>query len=190
MSIVNILFYFLLSKSIKKPRKNLRTRSLPPRLHLIDETGQSLGVVNVSEAKEAAEDRGLDLIEVSGHTDPPVYKLGDYGRMLYQEKKKNVELKKKKHSSDLKEIQLRPNIQEHDYQVKLNRAQGFLQDRDKVKIVLRFRGREMTFLSAGQSMIQRMVQDLSPLSRIDVEPKLEGRRILAVVSPLKMSNSK
>jgi translation initiation factor IF-3 len=159
-------------------------------VRLVDENGQSLGIVSLEEAKAIAHEKTLDLIEVSGHTDPPVYKVGDYGKMLYQEKKKNTELKKKQHASDLKEIQLRPNIQEHDYQVKINRAQGFLQDKDKVKIVLRFRGREMAFLNSGKDMINKMVKDLEPFSRVDVEPKLEGRRILAVLSPLKATQTK
>ena len=151
----------------------------------MDENGESLGIVSLEEAKSASQERNLDLIEVSGHTNPPVYKIGDYGRLLYKEKKKNAELKKKQHATALKEIQLRPNIQEHDYQVKMTRAQGFLQGRDKVKIVLRFRGREMAFLDSGKKMIQRMVEDLAPLSKVELEPKLEGRRILTVLSPLK-----
>jgi translation initiation factor IF-3 len=168
---------------------NPRHGRLPSTLKLVDETGQLIGVVSLQDARTIASEKGLDLIEVSGHTDPPVYKMGDYGRMAYMEKKRNVELKKKQHAADLKEIQLRPNIQDNDYQVKMNRAKGFLIDRDKVKIVLRFRGREMAFVDAGKAAVDRMINDLAEFGKVDVPPKMEGRRILTVLSPLKVQPS-
>lgn len=157
------------------------------QVRLIDENGVALGIVLLREAQEMAQQRGLDLIEVAPDASPPVCKIADYGRLRYSEQKKKTEMRKKQKITLLKEIQLRPNIQEHDYQVKLSHAIGFLQNRDKVKLTLQFRGREVAFAEAGRKVIERIIGDLASVGKIESPPKLEGRRIIGIISPLRTS---
>ncbi len=157
------------------------------QIRLIDENGVAMGIVLLRDAQEIAHQRGLDLIEVAPDANPPVCKIGDYGRLQYAEQKKKKEMQKKQKITLLKEIQLRPNIQEHDYQVKLSHAIGFLQNRDKVKITLQFRGREVAFAEAGRKVMERMIQDLATVGKIESAPKLEGRRMIGIISPLRAS---
>lgn len=168
----------------KKPNRNSPIiRSLTVRL--IDENGQSLGIVSVKEAQLLAQQRGLDLVEVSPDANPPVCKIADYGRMCYAEQKKKNEMKKKQKTMVLKEIQIRPNIQEHDYKVKINHVISFLQQRDKVKISLQFRGREVAFADQGKKIMERMIAELGHIGKLETAPKMEGRRMIAIVAPIK-----
>jgi translation initiation factor IF-3 len=159
------------------------------QVRLIDENGVALGIVLLREAQELAQQRGLDLIEVAPDANPPVCKIADYGRLRYAEQKKKTEMRKKQKITLLKEIQLRPNIQEHDYQVKLSHAIGFLQNRDKVKLTLQFRGREVAFADAGRKVIERIILDLSPFGKVESPAKMEGRRIIGIVAPLRESDT-
>ncbi len=168
----------------KKPHRNSPViRSLTVRL--IDEDGQSLGIVSVKEAQLLAQQRGLDLVEVSPDANPPVCKIADYGRLCYAEQKKKNEMKKKQKIMVLKEIQIRPNIQEHDYKVKFNHVSSFLQQRDKVKLILQFRGREVAFAEQGKKIMERMIAELTHIGKVEFSPKMEGRRMIAIIAPLK-----
>jgi translation initiation factor IF-3 len=188
---VAILPPFLLLHSVenaldysKKPiRGNQVIRA--HQVRLIDENGVALGIVLLREAQELAQQRGLDLIEVAPDASPPVCKIADYGRLRYAEQKKKTEMRKKQKITLLKEIQLRPNIQEHDYRVKLAHAIGFLQNRDKVKLTLQFRGREVAFAEAGRKVIERIIADLSSVGKVESPPKLEGRRMIGIMAPLR-----
>ena len=161
----------------------------PYSVRLIDENGVALGVVSLREAQELAQQRGLDLIEVAPEADPPVCKIADYGRLRYKEQKKKMEMRKKQKITLLKEVQLRPQIQDHDYQVKLSHAIGFLKDRDRVKITLQFRGREIAFVELGKKIVDRIVEDLKPWGKVEGTPKLEGRRIIGIIAPLKTAEN-
>lgn len=157
----------------------------PQQVRLIDEDGTMIGIVAFKEAQDLANQKGLDLIEVSPDTDPPVCKIADYGRLQYKEQKKKNEMKKNRTIVLLKEIQLRPSIQDHDYQVKLNNARNFLQEKNRVKITLQFRGREVSFLEMGKKVLDRMIENLADLGKIENPPKLEGKKMCVVIAPVK-----
>lgn len=167
------------------PKKPLKSNQgiRAHQVRLIDQNGEMIGIVSLREAQALAQERDLDLIEVAPEADPPVCRIGDYGRMRYQEQKKQHEMRKKQKTMDIKEIQLRPHIQEHDYHVKLNHARAFLEHHDKVKLILQFRGREISFADIGQKVVERMVEDLADCGKVETLPKLEGKRIVAVIVP-------
>ena len=143
-----------------------------------------VGVMAVQEALLAAEEGGLDLVEVSPNAEPPVCKLLDYGRFKYEAQKKANEARKKQKIIEVKEIKLRPNIDDNDYQIKLRYAQRFLEkEGDKVKITMRFRGREMVHQERGMNVLQRMLKELEPVARIEQIPKLEGRQMIMILAP-------
>lgn len=151
-------------------------------MRLIDEEGNQAGVVSIREALARADEAGLDLVEISPGAEPPVCKILDYGKYKYEMQKKANEARKKQKIIDTKEIKLRPNIDEHDYQVKLRAARRFLEDGDKVKVTLRFRGREMAHQNLGMEVLQRMKQDLIDLGKMELEPRLEGRQMMMVIN--------
>ena len=140
------------------------------------------GVVSLDKALEAAENAGLDLVEVSPDADPPVCKILDYGKYKYEQQKKAAEARKKQKTVDVKEIKIRPTTEDHDYNVKLKAARKFLNNGDKVKVSMRFRGREMAFQHIGMEMMVRLMDDLSDLGGPELEPKMEGRQMLMVIS--------
>jgi len=144
-----------------------------------------LGVVSLNEALEAAQESGLDLLEISPHADPPVCKLLDYGKYKFEEQKKKQEARKKQKTIDIKELKIRPNIDENDYQVKLRNARRFLEQGDKVKITLRFRGREMAHQEIGLNVLNRMKTELMEIAKVEAEPKMEGRQTIMVLAPAK-----
>lgn len=141
-----------------------------------------VGVVSIREALSMAEEEGLDLVEVSPNAEPPVCKILDYGKFRYQEQKKAAEARKKQKVIEVKELKLRPMIDEHDYQVKLRAARKFLEEGDKVKFTLRYRGRELSHQELGLKVLQRMRDDLTDLSKVDQEPKMEGRQMIMMLS--------
>ena len=153
-----------------------------PQVRLVGPDGEMLGVVQTRDAIRRAQDAGLDLVEVSPAVVPPVCKILDFGKFKYELQKKRQEAKKKQKVIEVKEIQIRPNISENDYQVKLRNAKRFLEDGDKVKVVLRLQGREMSYQELNSSIIHRMKTDLEALSKIEQEPKLEGRQIIMMLS--------
>lgn len=150
---------------------------------LIDENGEKQGEMPVDAALEAAQEAGLDLVEVSPNASPPVCKIIDYGKLKYQEQKKKAEAKKKQKTQDVKEIKMRPNIDVHDYQVKTKAMTRFFEEGDKVKVTLRFRGREMAHQDRGMDVMNRVKQDFGEVAKVELEPKLEGRQMIMVMAP-------
>ncbi len=130
-------------------------------------------------------DAGLDLVEISPNNKPPICKILDLGKYKYQAQKKASEQRKKQKVQEVKEIKMRPNIDTHDYEVKMRSVVKFLEDGDKVKLTLRFRGREMAHLELGMELLKRVREDIADISKVEAEPKLEGRQMMMVVSPSK-----
>lgn len=145
--------------------------------------GDMLGVMNVDEAIAQAESFGLDLVEVSPNADPPVCKILDYGKFKYEAQKKKNEAKKKQKVIEVKEIKMRPNIDEHDYQTKMRSVNRFLGDGDKVKLTMRFRGREMAHQEIGLNVLKRVQEEIAEIAKVEAHPKLEGRQMIMVVAP-------
>jgi translation initiation factor IF-3 len=154
-----------------------------PTVRLIDETGENVGVVPTDEAMERAANVGLDLVEVADNADPPVCKLMDHGKAKYQAQKRANEARKKQKTIDIKEIKMRPNIDQHDYDVKMRAMQKFIGEGDKVKVTLRFRGREMAHQDLGLKVLHRVRDDLEEVSKVEQFPKMEGRQMTMVIAP-------
>ena len=142
-----------------------------------------VGVVSVQEGLDQAAAAGLDLVEVSPNAEPPVCKILDYGKYKYVEQKKRNEAKKKQKVIEIKEIKMRPGIDVHDYDVKLRNARRFLEDGDKVKLTIRFRGREMAHQDLGMNVLERVREDLDEISKVEQYPKMEGRAMIMVIAP-------
>lgn len=154
-----------------------------PKVRLVGADGEMVGVVSISEALRLSEEAGLDLVEVSPNAEPPVCKILDYGKYKYEQQKKAAEARKKQKTVDVKEVKIRPGIEDHDYGVKMRNARRFLEDGDKVKVTMRFRGREMAHQEIGQQLLQRMKQELADVSKVEMEPRMEGRQIIMVLVP-------
>jgi len=152
---------------------------------LIDAEGQQLGVVSVHEAKRISEEAGLDLVEVSPEAKPPVCRIMDYGKYKFQMSKRKAAAKKKQKQIQIKEIKLRPATEEADYQVKLRSIMKFLENGDKVKVTVRFRGREMSHPELGMQLLEKMLKELADYCIIEQHPKFEGRQIVMVLGPKK-----
>ncbi len=140
------------------------------------------GVIKTADALKKAEEAGLDLVEVSPNADPPVCKILDYSKYKYEQQKKANEARKKQKTIDLKEVKIRPTTEEHDYQVKLRNAQRFLKAGNKVKVSMRFRGREMAHQDLGMKVMQRLLADVEGLGKADMGPRIEGRQMIMVLS--------
>ena len=152
-------------------------------IRLIDADGEQVGLVPIKEGLEMAEEAGLDLVEVSPNASPPVCKILDYGKYKYEAQKKANEARKKQKTIDVKEIKMRPGIEEHDYQVKMRSVRKFLDNGDKVKMTIRFRGREMAHQDLGVRVLDRIREDLDADVKIEQFPKTEGRLMTMVVAP-------
>jgi translation initiation factor IF-3 len=152
-------------------------------VQLIDQNGGNRGVVEIRVALELANEAGLDLVEISPNTTPPVCKILDYGKYKYQAQKKAAEARKKQKVVEVKEIKLRPMIDDHDYDVKMRSMRRFFEEGDKVKVTLRFRGREMAHQELGVKLLDRVRDDLSRLAKVEQEPKFEGRQMVMVLAP-------
>ena len=163
------------------PRTNEDIRV--PKVLLIDEHGEKQGIMPTSAALEAAQEAGLDLVEVSPNTDPPVCKILDYGKFRFQEQKKKNEARKRQKVVEVKEIKLRPNIDDHDYDVKARAMTRFFEEGDKVKVTLRFRGRELAHGELGMRLLQRVQGDVAESAKVEQHPRMEGRQMLMVLSP-------
>ncbi len=150
---------------------------------MVDENGEQLGVISISKALELAEQAALDLVEVAPSADPPVCKILDYGKYKYEAQKKKSEAKKKQKVIDVKEIKMRPGIDDHDYQVKMRNMRRFLEDGDKVKVTIRFRGREMAHQNLGMKVLDRVREELDEVSKVEQYPKIEGRQMVMVIAP-------
>ena len=154
-----------------------------PEIRLIDQDGENAGVVSPAAAMAMAEEVGLDLVEISPGASPPVCKIMDFGRFKYEQQKKAVEAKKKQKIIEIKEVKFRPNIDTHDYDVKMRSVTKFLGDGDKVKVTLRFRGREMAHQERGRELLTRIADDIEEIGKIEAMPKMEGRQMIMVVAP-------
>ena len=152
-------------------------------VRLIGAEGEQIGVVSRDDALNRAANLGLDLVIVADKSDPPVCKILDYGKFKYEEQKKKNEARKKQKTIDVKEIKLRPNIDSHDYDVKMRSIVKFLNEGDKVKVTMRFRGREMAHQNLGLDVLHRVRDDMEELSKIEQFPKMEGRQMVMVLSP-------
>jgi len=162
-------------------RVNDRIRISPVRL--IDQHGEQVGIVGTDEARDIAAEAGLDLVEVAPNSRPPVCRIMDYGKYKYEQARKAKEAKKKQHTVTVKEIKLRPKIEEHDYGFKMRHARRFLDEGDKVKFTLRFRGREMTHPELGERVLEKIKVDLGGTIVVESDIRREGRTMTMLVSP-------
>lgn len=185
--LINLLNFFIRSSTISTEKQvliNSAIRSAEVRV-IIDETGEQLGVISLDEAMQRATELGVDLVAISPNANPPVCKIMDYGKYKYREQKKAHEVKMKQKQVHLKEIKLRPVTDDHDYQIKLRNARRFLEDGDKVKFVVQFRGREMAHQELGLRYLERAEQDLGEDVVIEQRAKVEGRNAIMIVAPKK-----
>jgi len=163
------------------PRVNDQIES--PQIRLIDQNGNMVGVVSLHQGLQMAYEAGLDLVEISPGADPPVCKLLDIGKYKYEQQKKQSEARKKQKVIEIKEIKMRPGIDDHDYEVKRRAMLRFLEEGDKVKITLRFRGREMVHHDLGAKVLERVRNDLADVAKVESSPRMEGRQMTMVVAP-------
>ena len=150
---------------------------------MIDDEGSNRGVVSIEDALSAAREAGLDLVEISPNAEPPVCKITDLGKLKYQSQKKAAEARKKQKTIEIKEIKMRPNIDDHDYDVKMRAIHKFIGEGDKVKVTLRFRGRELSHQQLGMNLLKRVQEDTAEDAKIEAYPRMEGRQMLMVLSP-------
>ena len=154
-----------------------------PKVRVIDENGENLGVMFTREAIEQAAEVGLDLVEISPSADPPVAKFLDIGKFKYEAQKKANAARKNQKTQEIKEIKMRPNIDDHDYDTKMKSIQKFLGEGDKVKVTLRFRGRELAHGQLGMQLLQRVQSDTTEAAKVEQHPRMEGRQMLMVLAP-------
>jgi translation initiation factor IF-3 len=164
------------------PRANRDIRGVR-EVQLIDESGQNKGVMPFLDALRLAEESGLDLVEIAPNSAPPVCKILDYGKYRFLEQKKAAEARKKQKTVEVKEVKLRPGIDDHDYDVKMRAMKGFFEEGNKVKITLRFRGREMAHQDLGLKVLDRVKSDVGDLAKVEQEPNFEGRQVVMVLAP-------
>lgn len=151
----------------------------------MDENGEMIGVVSHKDALERAYKAGLDLVEVSPNADPPVCKILNYGKYKFEEQKRRAEIRKKQKIIEIKEIQLRPGIDKHDFEVKMRSARKFVEEGDKLKVTLRFRGRELSHQQLGMEVLNRVKATLEDIAKVEQHPKLEGKRMIMIMGPVK-----
>lgn len=163
------------------PRVNEEIRS--PQVRLIDQDGEMQGVMSARDALQRALMVGLDLLEISPNADPPVVKILDFGKFKYEQQKKKNEARKKQKVIEIKEIKVRPNIDENDYQVKLRAMKSFIDEGDKVKVTLRFRGREMAHQELGVKVLERIRSDMDGATKVEQMPRMENRQMVMVLTP-------
>ena len=163
------------------PRVNEEIRNR--EVQLIDQTGTNHGTVPIQTALEKAAEAGLDLVEISPNANPPVCKLLDYGKYKFQAQKKAAEARKKQKVVEVKEIKFRPMIDDHDYDVKMRAMKRFFEEGDKVKVTLRFRGREMAHQELGTRLLNRVKEDVTKIAKVEMEPRFEGRQMIMILAP-------
>ena len=165
------------------PRTNEKITASEVRV--ISSTGKQLGIISIREALNHAEDEGFDLVEVSPEANPPVCKIIDYGKLKYRQQKSKKEAKKKQKTIEVKEIKMRPGIDTHDYNVKVKALSKFISGGNKVKVSMRFRGREMEHQNLGFDLLNKLIQEVSEYAQVEVSPKGEGRQIMMILVPKK-----
>jgi translation initiation factor IF-3 len=153
-----------------------------PEVRLVDENGEMKGVVPTRQAIQMAEEAGLDLVEVSPSAEPPVCKILDYGKYKYEQQKKAAEARKKQKVIDIKEVKIRPGIEKHDYEVKMRSIKRFLEEGDKVKVTMRFRGREMAHQSIGSDLLKQMLVEVEGMCTVELSPRMEGRQMIMILA--------
>ena len=163
------------------PRVNKDIHAI--QVQLIDAEGQNRGVVNLSDAQQLAEEAALDLVEIVPNATPPVCKILDFGKYRFLEQKKTSEARKRQKVVEVKEIKLRPGIDDHDYEVKMRAMERFFEEGDKVKITLRFRGREMAHQELGTRLLNRVKEDTAKMAKVEMEPRFEGRQMIMILAP-------
>ena len=163
------------------PRTNKQITA--SQVRVISSTGAQLGIISIREALNYAEDEGYDLVEVSPDAKPPVCKIIDYGKLKYKEQKSKKEAKKKQKTIEVKEIKMRPGIDTHDYQVKVKALKKFISGGNKVKVSMRFRGREMEHQNLGLDLLKKLTEEVSEYAKVEVPPKSEGKQIMIIFSP-------
>jgi translation initiation factor IF-3 len=163
------------------PRVNRDIRAV--QVQLIDGEGQNKGIVNLADAQRLAEEVGLDLVEIVPNASPPVCKILDFGKYRFLEQKKSAEQRKRQKIVEIKEIKLRPGIDDHDYDVKMRSVYRFFEEGDKVKVTLRFRGREMAHQDIGYRLLQRVKSETAEVAKVEAEPLMEGRQMVMVLAP-------
>lgn len=163
----------------------MNERIRAPEIRLIGPEGENVGIISPQRAMMMAEEAGLDLVEISPNAKPPVCKIMDFGRYKYEQQKKESEARKKQKTIDVKEVKFRPNTDKHDYGVKMRSVLRFLEDGDKVKVTLRFRGREMAHAEIGRQLLERVATDVNELGKVEAIPKLEGRQMVMMINPVK-----
>lgn len=168
--------------TITKKTTNVNENITAPKVRVIGENGQQIGVMDTNEAVELASDQGMDLVEVASDASPPVCKIMDYGKYKYKQSKKEKLTKKRQHVINVKEIRLRPKIEDHDFNFKTNHARRFLEKGNKVKATVLFRGREMTHQEFAQQLLERMAEALDDVAKIEREPLMEGRMMTMVLT--------
>jgi translation initiation factor IF-3 len=177
---------------IRRPMKSAPAKDNGARINdailardvqLIDESGENHGTVNKREALSRAQEAGLDLVEIAANGEIPVCKIMDFGKHKFQLQKKAAEARKKQKTVEVKEIKLRPNIDTHDYEVKMRSIKKFFEEGDKVKVTLRFRGREMAHQELGMQLLVKVKEETGAIAKVELEPKLEGRQMIMVLAP-------
>lgn len=148
------------------------------KVRLVDSDSEQLGIVDIRDARDRAEDRGMDLVEVAPGADPPVVKIMDYGKYLYEQKKKEKEAKKKQHTIEVKEVRFRPQIEEHDFNTKVGHIRRFIEGGDKIKVTVFFRGREMEYQQFGRELLDRVIEKTEDIAKVDKPPSMEGRQMV------------
>lgn len=167
----------------KKDETRINYQIRAREIRLIDAEGEMQGVMHPKEAQKFADEAGLDLVEISPNAQPPVCKVMDYGKFKYEQKKKENDAKKKQVIVHVKEVKLRPNIEKHDYDVKIKQSRKFLAEGDKVKISLRFKGREITHKEVGFALLNRVKEEFGEEVKIELQPKSEGRQLIMILAP-------
>ncbi|SMX28506.1 Translation initiation factor IF-3 [Pelagimonas phthalicica] len=162
----------------------MNDRIRAPEIRLIGAEGENVGVVTPARAMDMAEQAGLDLVEISPNANPPVCKIMDYGKFKYEQQKRESEARKKQKTIEVKEVKFRPGTDKHDYDVKMRNVFKFLEGGDKVKVTLRFRGREMAHQQLGRELLERVAEDVKELGKIENMPKMEGRQMVMMIGPL------
>ena len=163
------------------PRANDKIRAV--EIRLIGAEGENLGVQSPSRARALAEEAGLDLVEISPNANPPVAKIMDLGKFKYEQQKREAEARKKQKTIEVKEVKFRPNTDTHDYDVKMKNVTRFLEGGDKVKVTLRFRGREMAHQNLGRELLERVAEDTKEIGKVENFPKMEGRQMVMMIGP-------
>ncbi len=154
-------------------------------IRLIGAEGENVGLIDPRRALEMAEEAGLDLVEISPNADPPVCKIMDFGKFKYEQQKRESEARKKQKTIEVKEVKFRPNTDVHDYEVKMRNVFKFLENGDKVKVTLRFRGREMAHQNLGRELLERVAEDTKEVGKVENMPKMEGRQMVMMIGPAK-----